>query len=363
MAAACVAHRHSPRQDCPACEAHVESMDRVASVVEDHREVKVVQLVSIAHAVGLEISDADARRFLGIVDDDVDQAFELALASDWAVAPSFPVAHQDAGACGPAGSHSCQPWDTFAVGSGPAGVPACVPDDEVAADCGPAGPPVCVSDDNVSAKRLKAAPEFPHHQSEPTFQSDARESVITAGGSPNFDDFCVGAAPFHNVRITLMNPGKAGQIAGQLSTQVPLSELASEVCRLLMVPNMDLQLLQDGKELQHNRILTDSGAYLPRRTGIVDVTLFFSQPIELHPCKGIVQKLDSWEDTFHINGKRSRMCGSCGSGPYINEACSDLAAHHKGGVNACKHCGWHKKRWEDWPLWDGGKTRREKHGK
>jgi hypothetical protein len=298
--------------------AHVLQQDRVADDIEHQRDFMVAQLVSIAAEVGLSLTRADAQLFLDLADHDVDQALGLALTSDFTSVPCSSAPDHDFHVCGPAPAPL--PSGNVVVGR---------LDEDVAADC------------------FLVAPE--PKRSEP---------VISETVSSKLDGLCIGPEPYHNLQMTLMNPGNAGQITGQLSTQVPLSELVFAVCRILGVPYTDAQILQDGKELRHDLTLISGGAHLPLKlTGTVHMKMCFSQQFELHPCKGIVEKTDSWEDTFHINGARARMCGSCGSGPYINEACSDLAAHHSGGANSCKACGWYSKTWEDWPLWDGGRKR------
>lgn len=339
--AACLAHRQSPREDCPRCVAHVDDMDHSARLIEDHRDFAVAQLVSVAEAVGVSLTRADAQHFLDLADQDADQAFGLALACDFTVVPSFPG--HDSSPCGPAPAPVQQPIDKFTVD----GLDDFVVGHHIAGSEAAALEPVASQID--TQERVGSDEQA----------ADGPGSEMSARGPSTIDEFRIGQAPFHHVEIALMNPGNAGQITGQLSTQVPLSELVSAVCGVLGVPTSDAQILQDGKELSHNSTLAAAGAHLPlKNTGTVFVKLFLNNPVELHPCKGVATKTDSWEDAFHINGKWARMCGSCGSGPYINEACSNLATHRRGGVNSCKTCGWYTAKWEDWPLWDGGRRRR-----
>ena len=65
----------------------------------------------------------------------------------------------------------------------------------------------------------------------------------------------------------------------------------------------------------------------------------------------------------------ARMCGRCSYGPVEDRpgSCNDLETHHgevmfpsgneRRGVridNACPKCGWFKRYFTDWPMWDGG---------
>ena len=65
----------------------------------------------------------------------------------------------------------------------------------------------------------------------------------------------------------------------------------------------------------------------------------------------------------------ARMCGRCSYGPVEDRpgSCNDLETHHgevmfpsgneRRGVridNACPKCGWFKRYFSDWPMWDGG---------
>merc|ERR1712196_347815 len=56
----------------------------------------------------------------------------------------------------------------------------------------------------------------------------------------------------------------------------------------------------------------------------------------------------------------ARQCKSCGHGPILHFACSNLATHHgernnRGGSinNACVKCGWFAKDIRAWPKWNG----------
>jgi len=51
-----------------------------------------------------------------------------------------------------------------------------------------------------------------------------------------------------------------------------------------------------------------------------------------------------------------RMCASCRSGPYENQACPDLQLHNDesgGNINRCRKCDWFNANWHEWPKWDG----------
>lgn len=337
----CVAHGNSPQQDCPVCEAYVAHMDEVADTVEVRHSLLATQLVSIAEQVDVPCTHADAQFYLETADQDLDQALERLLAAGFTAAASF----------------SAQPYhDGSDCGCGPAVAPPCQPDDDVAAPNSNGGMTIR---DNAAVQPQQQAEEVPsqgivHEQR--TAISDGRPQAVSTAGSSKFDEFRIGAAPFHNVQVTLMSPAFVGQVAGQLSKKIPLRDLVSEICRILVAPNIEVQMLQQGKPLDHHRTLMDSGVHLPRRDGIVDVTLHFSQPVELHRHE-VVTKSPNWVENFSVNGGKARMCGACGSGPIINEQCSNMAAHNEGNVNSCKACGWHKRNWEDWPLWDGGKKR------
>jgi len=52
-----------------------------------------------------------------------------------------------------------------------------------------------------------------------------------------------------------------------------------------------------------------------------------------------------------------RMCGRCGI-PADNMACSTLVTHNSNNQNACRRCGWFKKTFQEWPLWDHGQRDR-----
>jgi len=52
-----------------------------------------------------------------------------------------------------------------------------------------------------------------------------------------------------------------------------------------------------------------------------------------------------------------RMCGRCGI-PADNMACSTLVTHNSNNQNACRRCGWFKKTFKEWPLWDNGQRDR-----
>ena len=57
----------------------------------------------------------------------------------------------------------------------------------------------------------------------------------------------------------------------------------------------------------------------------------------------------------------ARMCGRCFFGPIVNDACSDLASHHRErnphddakSDNSCPRCAWFSPDWDCWPKWDG----------
>lgn len=382
----CVAHGNSPQQDCPVCEVYVAHMDEVADTVEVRHSLLATQLVSIAEQVDVPCTHADAQFYLETADQDLDQALERLLAAGFTAAASFSAQPDhdvaDRG-CGPA-SPSQPADDVTADSSNKAGIPqqqdaigqlylAQQDHDSSGCACGPAVAPPCQPDDvaapnsnggmtirdNAAVQPQQQAEDVPsqgivHEQR--TAISDGRPQAASTAGSSKFDEFRIGAAPFHNVQVTLMSPAFVGQVAGQLSKKIPLRDLVSEICRILVAPNIEVQMLQQGKPLDHHRTLMDSGMHLPRRDGIVDVTLHFSQPVELHRHE-VVTKSPNWVENFSINGGKARMCGACGSGPIINEQCSNMAAHNEGNVNSCKACGWHKRNWEDWPLWDGGKKR------
>jgi len=58
-----------------------------------------------------------------------------------------------------------------------------------------------------------------------------------------------------------------------------------------------------------------------------------------------------------ITGGVPKMCGRCGYGPIINQACNDMAAHNNDGgnnLNHCPRCNWFNSDWTRWPAWDGG---------
>jgi len=349
-------------------------MDTMGDHAEDQHNLVATQLVSIVEQVGVPCAHTDALFCLEKAGQDWDLAMAFVLASDFTVSPILP-AWPDNG-CGPAPQPNndvsavtfdaiVQPQKQYEEMHSP-GV-----SHEQRQVMGEA-PPKAISSTGLSKFdhfRMGAAPF--HIVPEPTSQSvvqdhravvgDDQPHTIPSNGPSKFEEFQIGAAPFHNVRVTLMNPGCAGQIVGHLSTKLTLHELVLEVCRILGAPGAEVQILNQGNELEHHTTLTDSGVHLPRRHGTVDLTLHFSQFIELHPLNNpkAFEKSVHWEDSFHINGGKSRMCDSCGSGPMINEQCSNMATHNERNQNACKFCGWHRSKWEDWPLWDGGKKRRD----
>eukprot|EP00930_Biecheleria_cincta_P004295 TRINITY_DN1051_c0_g3_i1.p1 TRINITY_DN1051_c0_g3~~TRINITY_DN1051_c0_g3_i1.p1 ORF type:complete len:1236 (-),score=183.19 TRINITY_DN1051_c0_g3_i1:82-3789(-) len=61
---------------------------------------------------------------------------------------------------------------------------------------------------------------------------------------------------------------------------------------------------------------------------------------------------------IQMTGGESKMCGRCGAGPVLNEACNDMAAHNNDdgriGQNHCPNCQWFEADWRKWPRWDGG---------
>lgn len=353
----CVAHRDSPRQDCAHCDSYVAHMDTMGDHAEDQHNLFATQLVSIAEQVGVPCAHADALFCLEKAGQDMDLAMAFVLASDFTVSSTLP-AWPDNG-CGPAS----QPNDDVSAFTFDAVVQPQKQYEEVHSPGVSHEQRQVMGEGRPEAISSTGLSKFDHFHMGADHRAvvgDDQPHAVPSNGPSKFEEFQIGAAPFHNVRVALMNPGCAGQIVGHLSTKLTLHELVLEVCRILGAPGAEVQILNQGNELEHHTTLTDSGVHLPRRNGTVDLTLYFSQIIELHPFNNpkAFETSVHWEDSFHINGGKSRMCDSCGSGPMINEQCSDMAAHNERNQNACKFCGWHRRKWEDWPLWDGGKKRR-----
>ena len=153
----------------------------------------------------------------------------------------------------------------------------------------------------------------------------------------------------------------------QLSDAAPLSQLRVFLCDLWGVPSERAHLLENGRVLDDTKFLRQAATCLPsmsrlQRGGAFRVTLFCEQapgPSRVAQCpEPLAQRPKRPLPIDYV--QEQRMCGVCFAGPFVNDGCSNLVTHNKGGLNACPHCRTFYSNWKDLPLWDGGDRKRRR---
>ena len=153
----------------------------------------------------------------------------------------------------------------------------------------------------------------------------------------------------------------------QLSDAAPLSELRLFLCEFWGVPSEGARLLENGKELDDTKCLSEAATCLPsksrlQRGGAFGVTLFCEQapgPSRVAECPEPLPQGPTRPLPIH-DVQEERMCGVCFAGPFVNDGCSNLVTHNNGGINRCPNCKSFYENWKDLPVWDGGDRKRRR---
>lgn len=179
-----------------------------------------------------------------------------------------------------------------------------------------------------------------------------------AAASPFANGFQIGNPPYHNVKVTVMNPGNCGTFIGEISRAMLVGQVRNVFASMLGVCADDTEMLYQGNKLVDNIPMSGhSFFHAPSKRGTADIVYYVNGVVELNQAWDIPVSTGTDKPEWHycITGEKPRMCGQCGSGPVSNEACHSLSAHNVGRCNHCPVCGWFDPDWMKWPAWDGGK--------